>query len=64
MPLQMIVSPNSAERTLPCDRAMSRDPEVYSNPEMFMPERFLDADGQLDVSKGDPTEFMFGFGRR
>ena len=29
-----------------------------------MPERFLDATGQLDLSKGDPAEFMFGFGRR
>ena len=29
-----------------------------------MPERFLDATGQLDLSKGDPAEFTFGFGRR
>ena len=29
-----------------------------------MPERFLDQEGKLDLSKGDPTEFMFGFGRR
>ncbi|KAI9570434.1 cytochrome P450, partial [Boletus coccyginus] len=42
--------------------AMSRDETRYPNPEVFMPERFLDSEGMLN---GDnPDEFAFGFGRR
>ncbi|KAM5546226.1 hypothetical protein V8D89_000352 [Ganoderma adspersum] len=44
--------------------AILRDPEVYSQPDDFMPERFLDSDGNLDVQGRDPTHVMFGFGRR
>ncbi|KAI0741731.1 cytochrome P450 [Daedaleopsis nitida] len=44
--------------------AMSRDPDVYPDPETFKPERFLDEHGQLDLKAGDPSEFAFGFGRR
>lgn len=43
---------------------MSRDPETYPDPDNYMPERFLDADGQLDVNGKDPADFAFGFGRR
>ncbi len=45
-------------------RAMLRDPEGYSQPDDFVPERFLDSDGNLDVHGRDPTHVMFGFGRR
>ena len=40
-----------------------RDPEVYSDPETFRPERFI-RDGLLDPSVRDPSVFAFGFGRR
>ena len=29
-----------------------------------MPERFLDANGQIDRSRTDPEDATFGFGRR
>ena len=43
---------------------MSRNEEKYPDPEKFIPERFLDSSGQLDLSAGDPEDFVFGFGRR
>ena len=45
-------------------RAILHDPEVYPQPDDFMPERFLDSEGNLDVQGRDPTHVMFGFGRR
>jgi cytochrome P450 len=36
-----------------------RDPAVYKNPEQFDPTRFLG-----DKPEPDPTDFVFGFGRR
>ncbi|KIY61912.1 cytochrome P450 [Cylindrobasidium torrendii FP15055 ss-10] len=38
---------------------MCRDPAVYSNPEMFNPERFLGESPEMD-----PEAVVFGFGRR
>ncbi|THU82832.1 cytochrome P450 [Dendrothele bispora CBS 962.96] len=38
---------------------MSRDPEVYSDPETFNPGRFLGSNPEPD-----PREIVFGFGRR
>ena len=39
-------------------RQMSRDPEIYEDPESFRPERFIDG------KPLDPRQFVFGFGRR
>jgi hypothetical protein len=38
---------------------MAHDENVYPNPEVFDPARFLGEDQQLD-----PIKFIFGFGRR
>lgn len=43
--------------------AMSRDPDVYEDPDEFRPERWLNADGSLR-KLGDDAFPMFGFGRR
>lgn len=45
------------------DRACLHDPSVFSDPDVFLPERFI-RDGKVDVSLRDPTEFAFGYGRR
>ncbi|KIO29636.1 hypothetical protein M407DRAFT_21224 [Tulasnella calospora MUT 4182] len=48
---------------------VSRDPQLYHQPSVFNPERFLkrnENDGSLtlDTSVLSPWEFVFGFGRR
>ncbi|PIL29259.1 cytochrome P450 [Ganoderma sinense ZZ0214-1] len=45
-------------------RAIARDPDVYDNPDAFIPERFLTAEGELDPDVRDPATFSFGYGRR
>ncbi|KIJ58388.1 hypothetical protein HYDPIDRAFT_34241 [Hydnomerulius pinastri MD-312] len=42
--------------------AMSRDEARYPNSSQFIPERFLKPDGTLNDD--DPSQFIFGFGRR
>ncbi|KII86174.1 hypothetical protein PLICRDRAFT_114554 [Plicaturopsis crispa FD-325 SS-3] len=41
--------------------AISRDPDVYPDPETFNPGRWLDKNGQVQE---DPKFYNFGFGRR
>ncbi|PPQ67719.1 hypothetical protein CVT25_009325 [Psilocybe cyanescens] len=41
--------------------ALTRNEEKYPNPELFNPDRFFTADGQLN---NDDTVLTFGFGRR
>ncbi|KAJ8474077.1 hypothetical protein ONZ51_g7462 [Trametes cubensis] len=43
--------------------AFLHDPQAYENPFDFFPERFI-RDGGIDPNVRDPTDFMFGFGRR
>ena len=43
-------------------RHMLRDPDVYTDPAEFKPERFLGEDGR--EPEQDPRCAVFGFGRR
>lgn len=42
---------------------MLHDPEVYVQPDAFMPERFIEED-KLNFDVRDPATAAFGFGRR
>ncbi|TBU36865.1 cytochrome P450 [Dichomitus squalens] len=48
---------------LPNTWACMHDPEVYEDPDVFRPERFI-RNGKLDPTVQDPTAFSFGYGRR
>ncbi|KAF7343505.1 Cytochrome P450 [Mycena sanguinolenta] len=41
---------------------MAHDPEIYANPMIFDPTRFLETNGK--GAELDPTKILFGFGRR
>ncbi|KAG6872144.1 hypothetical protein C0995_012555 [Termitomyces sp. Mi166 len=41
---------------------ITHDPELYSNPSEFRPERFLESEGNMPEL--DPITYIFGFGRR
>lgn len=49
---------------MPNQRTMLHNPEDYPEPEKFIPERFLTADGKPNPNVRDPYEVAFGFGRR
>ncbi|KAJ4469274.1 cytochrome P450 [Lentinula aciculospora] len=44
--------------------ALLHDPDVYTDPMEFKPERFLRPDGTLDTDIRDPRDVIFGIGRR
>jgi len=44
-----------------CIRAISRDPEVYPDPDAFKPGRWINNEGRL---RDGPQLFIYGFGRR
>lgn len=41
-----------------------RDPELYSEPEEFRPERFVGVNFDDEAEVLDPKKVTFGFGRR
>ncbi|THH22534.1 hypothetical protein EUX98_g8161 [Antrodiella citrinella] len=43
---------------------MLRNPEVYPNPEVFSPERFMEDVDEVTAKRRDPRNYVFGFGRR
>ena len=45
-------------------RAVLNDPQVYPNPTVFRPERYLGPDGKYDPTVRDPRGAAFGYGRR
>ena len=46
-----------------CHRAMTRDEQMYPEPELFNPERFMN-ENLTEADPVDPKDFIFGFGRR
>lgn len=45
------------------DRSMMMNPDTWSEPTKFSPERFLTREGQIDPKVRNPEDAAFGFGR-
>ena len=45
-------------------RLLLNDPNVYPEPQIFKPERFLPQGNEEGSKQRDPTKVVFGFGRR
>ncbi|KAI0676742.1 cytochrome P450 [Trametes maxima] len=43
---------------------MARNPQVFPDPDAFVPERYMEAVDDAIASQHDPRNFVFGFGRR
>ncbi|KAI0639049.1 cytochrome P450 [Trametes polyzona] len=43
---------------------MSRNPDLFVEPDRFMPERYLEVVDEATAKKRDPWNYVFGFGRR
>ncbi|KAH9853035.1 cytochrome P450 [Lenzites betulinus] len=43
---------------------MTRDTNLFVDPEIFLPERFLETVDEATARKRDPANYVFGFGRR
>ena len=43
---------------------MNQDPEVYSRPHLFEPQRFMQKSHNDDTILPDPKKYIFGFGDR
>ena len=45
-------------------RSILHDPKMYTEPDAFIPERYLSQDGKPNQDVRDPGSVIFGFGRR
>lgn len=52
-----------ADHSHPC-RKMLKDPELFPNPDKFLPERYMEEVDEVTARKRDPRNYAFGFGRR
>ncbi len=54
----------SHSSSLLSDRNMTRNPDVFPDPESFNPERYMEDVDATTATARDLRNFVFGFGRR